>query len=195
MAAELMVINPVKRRKRRAMSAKQRRYFGKRSRPRVTRARRNPVAAASAPRRVRRRRFPRTRATVSRYYRRARSSNMGSLITSKLLPAGIGAAGAFALDMAWDRLPIPPNLKVGPMAPLVRIAGAFGIGYVAKMVGGKSFGDEATMGALTVTLYDLAKQYMAPQVPATPATVNAYVRGLGYNSAAYQAGNLNAYVY
>lgn len=188
MPAELMVINPVRRRKRRSMSAKQKRYFGKRRR--TTRVRRNPVAVAapySAPRR-RRRSSRRTVARARSYYRRARSSNFGQFLSSTLIPASVGAAGALALDMAWGRLPIPDNLKSGPLAPLVRIAGAVAIGYGVSAIAGKKFGDEAMAGAVTVTLYDLMKSYMAPSVPATPASVSAFVDGLGYNTAARGAG-------
>jgi hypothetical protein len=193
MAGELMVINPVRSRKR--YTAKRR--SSTRKRRRVSYARRNPIAVASASsvrRSKRRRSFRRSIAKARSGYRNARSSSFGSFIGDKLLPAAIGAGGAFALDMAWDRLPIPAQFKTGMAAPVVRIAGAVGIGLAAGMVGGKKFGDEAMAGALTVTIYDLLKAQMAPSVPATPTTVSAYVRGLGYPTAARSAGYMGRYV-
>lgn len=196
MPAELMVINPVRRKKRRTMSAKQRKYFGKRTRRRVTRVRRNPISLAAPSPVRRRRRSSRRRAYVAKarsYYRRARGSDFGTFLSSTLIPAGVGAAGALAIDMAWGRLPIPNNMKTGAMAPVTRIAAAVALGYGVRAIAGKKFGDEAMAGAITVTLYDLLKAQIAPSVPATPATTGAFVNGLGYYSAATQAG-LGVYV-
>jgi hypothetical protein len=72
-------------------------------------------------------------------------------------PAAIGALGALAVDVGWGYLPIPPSLKVGPLAVVTRAGAAVGIGIVAGMIGGKKFGREAMLGALTVTAFDVVK--------------------------------------
>lgn len=185
MPGRLMVVNPIRKRKRKShsMSAKQRKYFGKRrSRSRTTR--RNPVTAmASSPvrRSSRRRRYA---AKAKSYIRRARGSEFGNFISGTMIPGAIGAAGALGVDMAWARLPIPDMLKTGAMAPIARIGLAVGVGYAVGMVAGKSYGRQATNGAVLVTLYDLAKNYIAPSVPATAPAVSAYVRGLGWTGPA-----------
>lgn len=196
--SELLLVNPrAKRRSRRSgpqrMSALQRQYFGKnprrrRSRTRtrsrrVVRMRRNPTAVATMPT-PRRRRFGRARAYV-RSMRRRRSGGgggMGSIsrITDLIVPALIGAGGAMALDVAWASLPLPDSLKTGTFAPFTRIGGAIGIGWLVGMVAGKRYGAIAGAGALTVTLYDLAKPYIASAIPSIP--------GLGYYSPAQQYG-------
>lgn len=189
MAAELMVINPIRRRHKRRKSTPKRRASSRRRR--VTRVRRNPIALpfgfSSGGRKVRRRRRSRgrIRAVARRSYRRISSTGMGGFVTGKLLPAAIGAGGALALDMAWGYLPIPDTLKSGPLAPLARIAGAVGIGMAVRAIAGKRMGEEAMNGAITVTLYDLAKGYMTV---AAPSATGMYVGGLGYSSAAQNAG-------
>lgn len=185
MPSELMVINPIrKRRKSRTMSAKQRKYFGKRKR-RVTHARRNPVAATfAAPTRRRRSKTRRYASKARNYLRRARGSELGNFVSGVMVPGMIGAAGALAVDMAWARLPIPAMLQTGPMAPLARIGLAVGVGMAVGAVAGKSYGRQATNGAVLVTLYDLAKGFIAPTVPATPAATSAYVRGIGWTGPA-----------
>ena len=193
MAAELMVINPVRRRKRRAMSAKQKKYFGKRrkSTRRRSVARRNPVAmAASSPRKSRRRRFGRRAAARARSYYRSRSGGRGisGFIGHTLIPAAIGGGGAFLLDMAWDRLPLPDMLKTGVAAPLARIGLAVGVGYAVGMVAGKKYGNEAMAGALAVTAYDLIKTYVIPSIPVAAIAPPSNPASVGYYSAAHGAG-------
>lgn len=192
MPAELMVINPIRRKKRRTLSAKQRKYFGpkrRKSRTRRTVARRNPVSVASfgSPvRKSRRRRYGRRVASKARSYyrRRAGGRGFGGFFTSTIIPAAVGGAGALLLDMAWGKLPIPDALKSGPFAPLARIGLAVGVGYGVGMVAGKKYGNEAMAGALIVTAYDLIKNVVVPSIPVAavaPASV-------GYYSAAKGAG-------
>lgn len=198
MSGELLLINP--RRKRRTVSRK-RRSPSRSRRRRVSYARRNPIAnlgSFGAVRSYRKRR--RSSGRVRRYaararsgYRRAVSGNIGSFLTQKILPAGVGAGGALALDMLWPQLPLPDSLKAGPLAPAVRIAGAVGIGMIGRMVGGKRFGEEAMGGALIVTLYDLAKGAIASNFPSLPMNgMGAFVDGydqLGWMSPAQQVGS------
>lgn len=181
----LMVINRItgarnvkhKTHKRGKMTAKQLKYFGKRGGHK--RVKRNPVAARSSS--TRHRYF---RRQVSSYKGRARSyaGKAGNFISKlgvgTLVPATVGAAGALALDMGWALLPIPASLQTGPLAPVVRLAGAIGIGMLAGAVLGKKFGREAMAGAVVVTVYDTAKYYLKTAYPSLPG-----LQGLGrYNA-------------
>jgi hypothetical protein len=203
----MLVINPKPKRRRkgpRKMSALQRMYFGKRrsrSRTRVTHARRNPVSRpfaakyANPPAYRKAARKTRRRAVASRLGRIGSRSVMG-FVKQDLFPAMIGASGALALDMLWPHLTfLPPQLQSGPLAPLTRVGMAVGLGVVAGMIGGKRLGAAATVGALTVTGYDIAKGYMAANIPPPAPTVtadamNGYApRGrLGWASPAMMAG-------
>ena len=217
----IVTSNPRRRHRRRPMTAKQLKYFGKRRHRRTIRARRNPVArrrrAAAAP--VRRRRYSRRSAiaAVIGRRRRSRSGLMGSassFLSNDIVPAAIGAGGALALDMVWPHLTfLPPQLQSGPLTPVVRIAGAVGLGVVAGMVAGSRIGRNVAMGALTVTAYDIIKGYMAASMPApvpTPAQsslppsagVSGYAPrlagyapsdGLGWINPARNAGAMSGY--
>lgn len=194
MPAELMVINPIRRKKRRTLSAKQRKYFGpKRRKSKRTYARRNPVSVASfgSPvRKTRRRRYGRRVASKARSYYRRRSAGrgFGGFFTSTIIPAAVGGAGALLLDMAWGKLPIPDALKSGPAAPIARIALAVGVGYGVGMVAGKKYGNEAMAGALIVTAYDLIKNLVVPSIPVAAVAPAAAASQVGYYSAAKGAG-------
>jgi hypothetical protein len=215
MPAEIMIVNPIGKKKgtkmaRRArkMSPLQRLYFGKkrsrssssrrrrRSRPHVTYARRNPptrsVSLASAPRR---RRSARTLIRYAR--RRASSPGVTGFIGNDLLPAAIGAGGALAMDMIWPHLTfLPESLQTGPLLPVTRIGAALAIGFGIGMVGGTRMGRAATVGALTVTAYDMAKGYLAANAapPASPAAsdngTSGYAPQLGWRNPARDAGPL-----
>ena len=66
-------------------------------------------------------------------------------------------------------LPIPPDLKTGPVGTLVKIAGAIGVGMVAGMVTNRRVGEQVTAGAVTVELYQLMAGMMATNAPALAA--------------------------
>lgn len=200
--SELLLINPrakrrTMRRNPRKQSALQRQYFGGGRKRRVRRMRRNPIAnlaPSTAPRRGRVRRY-----LASRRARRSSGGGGGlsfnRIVSEMLLPAAIGAGGALALDLAWGNLPIPDSLKTGSMAPVARIGGAVLIGVVAGMVGGKRFGAYAAVGAMTVTIADLAKTWAATSFPSV--NLGAYVsrRNMGYYGAARQfSPRMGAYV-
>jgi hypothetical protein len=191
-----MARNPRRRRRsRRRMSKLQQMYFGggrarrnprrrrSYSRRRVTRFRRNPIDQVGLAPPSYRRRYQRSGISV------------GSFVSGTLMPAAVGAAGALAIDLMWGYLPIPSVLMTGTFAPLARIAAAVAVGYAVGMVSTKGFGEEAMAGAVTVTLYDLAKSYIQSSMP--NVTLGAYVggigRGLGYIAPAINAG-MGAYV-
>jgi hypothetical protein len=202
---ELLIANP-RPKKRRKMSALQRKYFGKRrttkSRSKARRVR--VVRVSRNPRPVRRRRSPSRAVAVAaprrrasrprRLYARARSagrsfsSRLGGtskklfgMIPSKIVPAMVGAGGALAVDMAWGYLPIPASLQTGPLAPVTRIGAILAMGYAAKFVAGETYAQEFTVGGLTVTMYDLAKTWMqanAPNLLAPSAAAPAATTGM-----------------
>lgn len=182
---EMLLVGSNPRRKRRKgrrkgkrrMSALQRRYFGKRrSAPVVRRRRRSRrrVAALAAPRVHRRRSHRRSRRMrVSRVRRnpiRLGGFNFGSFMRNNLMPAGIGAIGAIGVDiaLAYATPMLPAVLQSGLPRTAVKIAGAVVVGMAAGKVMGRKFGEDVTAGAITVTLYDLIKSYVAQAMPGLP---------------------------
>lgn len=101
-------------------------------------------------------------------YRRKRNpvGGIGEFVTGQLMPSAIGGGGALLLDVALAVLPIPATLKVGAMAPVVRIAGAVGIGALAGMVTNRKTANQIAAGALTVTMYQIARGFLAKALPA-----------------------------
>jgi hypothetical protein len=150
----------VKRRAARASAPKRRRR-------RATGAKRAAVGYVQGPKRIRRRKMnPRRRA--SRRHSNPRFSVSG--ITSQLVPAAYGAAGAVALDIALGYIPLPAMLTTGYAKHATRIVGALGIGWLAgKFLRGKS--QAIGSGALTVAVYGLMKDVLVQFAP--------NVKGLG----------------
>lgn len=188
--AELMLINPRKRRRaKRKMTAKQRRYFGKRTKSRRTRK----TAIAAAPRR-------RTYMSNPRRRKKYRSNPIGgfrprSFINQTLMPAAIGGAGALGLDILLGALPLPDMLKTPAMRPIVRIAGAVGIGILAGMVTNKRLGEQVGAGALTVVLYDTIKGFAKTTFPTLNlGDIDMDYPQMEYLSPAPQIDGLGAYV-
>lgn len=190
---EIAIINPrsIKRRrkvaksgatkvakKRRKMSAKQRKYFGKRkaaaktSAPRKRKAggkRRPALGYVVGSKRIRRRKLNPRRGVSRRRHSNPRFSLGG--LTNQLIPAAYGAAGALALDVALGYIPLPAMLKTGYARHATRIVGALGIGFLAsKFLRGRA--GAIGQGALTVAVYGLLKD-VAVQ------TVGDKVKGLG----------------
>lgn len=127
--------------------------------PKRRRARRTTVHSAPA-RRVRRRghRISSKRAAshagrVLRY----RRPNPIDFMLNTLTPSLVGGAGALGLDVVMGVLPIPDTLKNGPMAPLVKVAGAIGLGMIASKVVNRRVGEQVAAGAITVQVYNFAK--------------------------------------
>lgn len=169
MAGQLMLLNPRKRRKSRKrrspaqlaatrkLVALNRRRGGAKRRPAKRRtARRSPA----------RRRNPVSYAAPRRRRRRATGlAGLGGL-PGLLMPAAMGATGALALDIAWGMLPIPAQFKTGPfIAPAVKIGGALGIGWLASMVATKKTADQVMVGAITVTIFNIARTFVANTFP------------------------------
>lgn len=208
MAAELLLVNPRRKRSRkhrRKMSALQRQYFGKR---------RKVTAIASNPRRRRRRKVrrstlfsnprrrrrvrrlfsnPRRRRRTRRLYRNPRPRlrllrrnplpNSMKGYDTALMNAGIGAVGAIGADwlMANFIMRNFPQLSQGMMYVLTKLGLAIGVGYIAGELGGSAMGEEAMAGAMTVTVYNLGRSYMALNMPNVQlAGTGRYMRGMGF---------------
>lgn len=189
--AELMLINPRKRRRaKRKMTAKQRRYFGKR--PKAKRRRRTAVVAAPKRRR--------TYMSNPRRRKKYRSNPIGgfrpmSFVNQTLMPAAIGGAGALGLDILLGALPLPAMLKTPAMRPIVRIAGAVGIGILAGMVTNKRLGEQVGAGALTVVLYDTIKGFAKTTFPTLNlGDIDSDYPQMEYLSPAPQVDDMGVYV-
>jgi hypothetical protein len=142
--------------------AKKKRSSTKRRRSRSRALSAAPAATRGAPVRRSSRRRRRSGGFVKRAgssVTRVVGSSVGQ-IANALVPAAVGAAGALGVDLLWGYLPIPASFKTGPLAPVARIVGAVGVGMAAGMIGGKKFGREAMVGALTVTVTDLGKGFL-----------------------------------
>ena len=105
--AELLLVNPRKRRKAKKTA--------KRRSPR-----RSLVAASSR--------------AVKSIRRRFRRNPIGGSVANNAMEqfktGAIGAAGALAVDVAMQKLPIPANLKTGTLAPIVKGLVGVGIGML-----------------------------------------------------------------
>lgn len=190
MPEELLLINPRRRRRRNARgqflkggtSRKRRRRRNPIAavNPRRRRRRRNPIAAIANPRRRRRRRNPiaaianprrrrYTRSVARRSRRRRRSNPRLALsprgIMNALIPAGMGAAGAVALDVAMNWVPLPAQFQTPMYKNIARIAGAFALGYVSSFVLGREKAKQVTLGALTVASYTVVRDLVATNFP------------------------------
>ncbi len=190
MAEELLLINP---RKRRAASPAQRAWrkkFGqmygggkhRRSyarnpigavaavnpRHRKRKYRRNPVEALAAMNPRRRR----------RYHRNPRLGFSMQALTGQVMDGALGAIGGVGLDAVMRF--VPATWKTGPARYLVKGAGSVLLGVVAGMLKLPAAGKIAT-GAMTVTLYEAAREYVT-----TPMGLGEYtesdIQALGYYS-------------
>lgn len=182
MSEQLLLINP-RRRRRRKMSAKQRKYFGKRRRTRARRApsrirarRRHRVAAHTA---VRRRRRYRVRAHMSnprrarRAHRRYRARhfnprfNVRGIVRETLVPAGIGAGGAILTDIAYAYASpyLPAALQSGMLPVVAKLAVALGVGFAAGKVSGRRIGTAVTLGGVTVVAYGALRGALSSALP------------------------------
>lgn len=143
--AELMLINP---RKRRRKKTAKRKTPVKRARRRTTarRVKRNPA----------RRQATRTR-------------GMQGIINNQLIPAVTAGAGALSLDVIMGYLPLPAMFATGPVRYGVKGIGAILLGTLAGMVGvRKSTANQLAMGALTVTVHEAMKETMTRFAPGVP---------------------------
>lgn len=169
--------------------------------PKRRAARSAPAAAAPKRKRAKWRiTSARAASTAGRALRHRRPNPVGGFVKDTLMPSVIGGAGALALDVAVAMLPLPPALKTGPMAPLVKAAGAVGIGMLAGQFMGRRVGEQVAAGGLTVMAYNLGRQMLVKagggRIPGLSEYVSEYVSEygdfgppqLGYESSGGQVG-------
>jgi hypothetical protein len=188
----LAIVNPLKKRRtsRRKSSSSRRKVkrnpianLGGFAKKRRTSRRKSSARAApsSARRRTHRRRRSSPGGAIGRTFSRVTNSGVSGLLNSAA-PAAVGAGAALAIDLAWGYVPIPDSLKTGPLAPVTRIAAAVAIGMLVRAALGKKFGNEAMAGALTVTVFDIAKGYLKNNTNLPLSYYGGRVPALSYNS-------------
>lgn len=141
--AELMLVNPRKRRKSPARKRPT-------SRKKPTRRRRNPIAVrAKTP--IRRRR---------------RSNPIGGRFGEQIMNAAVGAGGALMVDVAMAKLPLPAQLTASaPMKAATQGAVSLAMGMIVAKFGKKAkLGRQIAEGGLTVALHGVGKGMIGPAV-------------------------------
>lgn len=177
MAAQLLLLNP-RRRKRRANPGRKRRARRRNPLPllganprRRHRRRRNPFPLLGANPRRRRR----SRMTNPRRRRNPSTRGMFAGVTTLVTTAAKQAVGAIGVDLAMGQIAprLPATLLTPNVYPIVKGAAAVGLGMlVTKFLPG-DFGRKMAEGSLTITLYSVLRGFMPDTVP------------LGYISSGY----------
>jgi hypothetical protein len=159
----------------------------RRRRRSYARRRRNPVSPMYRlnPRR-RRRSYARRRSNPRRMFRR------GGMLENVVFPALTATAGAVLLDIAWSYLPIPVNVKAGPLRHAWKAAGAIGMVWGVSKIPkvDKKLADALGVGALTIIAYQTARDVITRFFPELGVKLNAEaaLSGIGYYSAGLPAG-------
>ena len=96
-----------------------------------------------------------------------------------IIPSATAGAGALALDVLWGFVPVPPNIKTGPMRHVAKGLGAVILGWGVGQIATKRMGDTMAMGALTVVFHSAFREMTAQFAPQIP---------LGYYSAGMPVG-------
>ena len=128
-------------------------------------------------RRRRRRRNPARRVRYRRNQMRMRG--MQTILNQIVLPAATAGAGALALDILWGFIPIPVEMKTGPMRHVAKGIGAIALGSLAGMVTTRRTGDMMALGALTVTFHAAFREMTAQFMPQLmgPGSMGYYSAG------------------
>lgn len=206
MAQEILLVNPRRRRGRKKTARRRaatRRPAARRAAPK-RRRRRNPIGPyakrsglgmyVANPRRRRRRKAT----TVAR--RRSRTRRRNPITTAKgmvgryVIPALQAGSGAVLLDAVWGYVPVPDQLKTGPLRHVAKGAGAIALGWAVGKVAGKRMGDTMALGALTVTAYNAIRELVSTYAPGialgyySPGANAGYDPSLGYYVRSPQLG-------
>lgn len=121
------------------------------------------TVTTAKPRRAKARR----RSVAVTYRRNPLPARAKGIVSENLKPAAIGAAGALALDVIVAKLPLPANLKTGPVSYAVRAVGAIALGMAAEKIGKLKHGTAVDLarGGLTVVIHDAGKALIRAQFP------------------------------
>ena len=203
--AKLVAFNKAKRRKKNPSKT---RTLTKRKKPMAKKARtaaqkaatRKLVAANRARskgrrtasyRKVRKTTAKRKRPTITRraatrkpagVVRRRNPIKKKGILDTTVMPALTATGGALALDIGWAYLPLPAQVKSGPMRHVAKGLGAIGLGYLAGMVINKKKADEMALGALTVVLHQAGRDIIQQAAPMVK------MDGIGYYNAGMPVG-------
>jgi hypothetical protein len=94
----------------------------------------------------------------------------GTVIREQVVPAVWGAVGAIgvsaSMGMVIDRLPIPENLRAGPMRDVLKGLTAVGISVLAHNVTKNPTSKHIAVGAMTMVMADAARRLMLQYAPA-----------------------------
>ena len=164
--AEILLVNPRRRRKRRKSATRSRRR--RRAAPRASRRRRRTaVARRSNPRRRL------TRAFRRRGSRRRRNPSLRG-VTGAFVPtlkAGFaGAIGALGLDLLWGQTAkfLPAQVAGSALAQYAaKLVGAILVGIIGNKLKPGS-GRDLSVGAATVVLHDALKAQVRASFPSVP---------------------------
>jgi len=107
----------------------------------------------------------RRKSTTTRKKRNPTGGGIMGQITSTIMPAMMAAGGGIGLDIVMGYLPIPENLKAGPMRHLTKAVGAVGIGIVGRMFLNPKTAHALATGALGITFYDAGREMLQRFVP------------------------------
>lgn len=197
--AELLLVNPRRRRRHKAAKSRKRRRSVRRFKVarrrhyaravrRHRRKHRRAIAVVARSNPIRRGR-KRRRFSLRRYSSNPISSPMG-FIKNALVPSAIGAGGALGVDVLIGfATPYLPAMLTGPtIRPVVRLAGAVALGMIASKVAGRKIGEQVAAGAITVTVYDFMKGIVKSAVPSLPLSGNDYPY-MGFYQPGYPAGS------
>ena len=99
----------------------------------------------------------------------------------------MGAGGALGLDLLLANVPLPPAMNTPAVRPVIRIAGAVGIGMVAGMFATRKTAEQVGAGALTVVLYDTIKEFLSRTMP--QLRLGEYNTGLEFVNPALNVGD------
>lgn len=117
------------------------------------RKRRTVTVTTAAPAKRRRVSRSRARTVARRSIRRIGGGLMRSGVINTVKNSVIGASGALAVDVAFNKLPLPAFLKTGQMAHVSKAALAVGVGMLVSRFANKDLGNRLAEGSITVTAY------------------------------------------
>lgn len=127
--------------------------------------------------------------------RRGRALSLGGTSIMGMLKTGAAVgSGGVLLDVIYSYLPIPANLKTGPVSWLTKGAVALGVSVAARKFLPRNVANQVALGAVAVVLYGAIRSAVNTAVPSLQLglyddlglySTGAYnaVEGLGYMGA------------
>lgn len=97
--------------------------------------------------------------------RRRRVKAIGGVAGTAFKNGAIGSAGAIAGTIAGNFLPLPENLKTGPVGSVVDAVIGIGTGMLVSKFGNKNVGLKMAEGAVTVALHGTMKNIVSKAAP------------------------------